>query len=57
MHSDLLTALENNLLHRFLLAVPSWIELRVAQLQPYRDVAFFHHLILEKKRLLNDADK
>ena len=33
---------------------PAWqkkmidMELRVAQLQPYRDIAFFHHLILEK---------
>ena len=25
-------------------------ELRVSRLQPYRDVAFFHHLILEKKQ-------
>ena len=34
---------------------PAWqekmidMELRVARLQPYRDVAFFHHLILEKE--------
>ena len=33
---------------------PAWqekmvaAELRVSQLQPYRDIAFFHHLILEK---------
>ena len=25
------------------------MELRVAKLQPYRDIAFFHHLILDKK--------
>jgi len=24
-------------------------ELRVSQIPPYRDVAFFHHLILEKE--------
>ena len=36
---------------------PAWqekmiaAELRVAQLPPYRDIAFFHHLILEKKEL------
>jgi len=24
------------------------VELRVSQMQPYRDIAFFHHLILEK---------
>ena len=34
---------------------PAWqekmieMELRVARLQPYRDIAFFHHLILDKK--------
>ena len=34
---------------------PAWqekmieMELRVAKLQPYRDIAFFHHLILDKK--------
>lgn len=27
----------------------SKVELRVAQIPQYRDVAFFHHLILEKK--------
>lgn len=26
-------------------------ELRVSQLQPYRDIAFFHHLILGKKEV------
>ena len=33
MHSDLLTALENNLLDRFLLAVPSWKETILSQIQ------------------------
>lgn len=34
---------------------PAWqekmveAELRVAQIQPYRDISFFHHLILEKR--------
>ena len=34
---------------------PAWqekmvaAELRVSQIQPYRDIAFFHHLILEKR--------
>ena len=36
---------------------PAWqekmiqMELRVARLQPYRDIAFFHHLILEKEEI------
>lgn len=36
---------------------PAWqekmieTELRVARLQPYRDIAFFHHLLLEKEEI------
>lgn len=30
------------------------IESRVADIKEYQDIAFFHHLILEKKRARNE---